>query len=167
MSAIFSDTFIKLLTHAYIFFKKVTENLCWTSMTLDGWIVSDISEIMHGEKSIPKGNEYPLPMATQMVQKSWGDLLMLSSGEKNNKQTAKSFKSIRNSISIPLEGCWWNTCKPDTVPKEKVLKICKPVSRGVSQAKVPSWTQGPLPAQGLKPLDCLSDILHRHVNSSL
>lgn len=81
-----------------------------------------------------------------------------------NKHTkpTKSFRSIRNIVFIPLEGCCWNASKPDAVPKEKVLKIRKPVSSRVLQGKVPSWTQGLSPAQGRKPLGCLSDILHRH-----
>lgn len=95
-------------------------------MTLFGWIVRYI-RINAWRQIFPKSKENPLPVATHIVQKAWGDLLILSGGKKNTK-----IKSIGNNAFILLEGCCWNIYKPNSVPNEKVLKICRSISGGVA-----------------------------------
>lgn len=50
-------------------------------MTLFGWIVRYI-RINAWRQIFPKSKENPLPVATHIVQKAWGDLLILSGGKK-------------------------------------------------------------------------------------
>ena len=51
-------------------------------MIMFGWMVSDISEIMHGEKSSPKSKENPLPV----LQKFWeGHFNIIQWKKTNNK----------------------------------------------------------------------------------
>lgn len=58
---------------------------------------------------------------------TWWSLWVPSNPEYS--MTLNSLKSIWNLI---LAGCCWNACKLDSVPKEKSLKTCKPVSKWCS-----------------------------------
>lgn len=150
MSAIFSDTLTKSLIHAYIY----------------------IYFLSCGELELSNCDIVWMDSVRYLRNNAWRKIFPQKQGKSSpNDSEGLGGQNLLNpleiTVFIPLKGCWWNSCKPDTIPKEKVLKICKPVSSGVSQGKVPSWTQGPSPARSHKYLDCLFDICHRHVNSSL